>query len=176
MRTWNEERRGRKMNKTAMVIGAVIFFCLGFLGATIYYYEKPAKEGWGTAFIMSEMVGTHVKNFQGGEFGRINDFVIDSKGRVPFAVLSYGERTVAIPYGTMAYNQEGNYFFFYLPKERLDTAPAFDKSALANRTWVEDTYKHFGQAPYWTEGGLEEAWNPSEKMKNVPSYSQRSEG
>jgi hypothetical protein len=163
------------MNKFAWVVGAVIFFCLGFLGATIYHYERPATGGWGEAYIMSEMVGTVVKNPQGDEFGRITDYVFDSKGRVPFAVLSYGEKSVAIPFATMVYNEEGKYFSFSLPKERLDTAPAFDERALANRTWVEDIYRHFGQAPYWTEEGLKELWSPSEEKRNVPSESQSPE-
>lgn len=163
------------MNKMAMIIGAIIIFCLGFLGATIYHYEKPAMEGWGSPFIMSETVGTYVKNFQGDEFGRISDFVLDSKGHVPFVVLSYGEKSVVVPFGTMAYNEEGKYFSFFLPRERLDTAPVFDKGTLANRTWIEDAYKHFGQTPYWTEEGLRELWNPSEEIKDAPSGSQGAE-
>jgi hypothetical protein len=155
------------MNKTWMIIGLIVCFGLGFLAASFYYSGKSEPVTWGRAYLGSEIVGTHVKNTQGDEYGRISDFVIDTNGRVPFAVLSYGEMSVAIPFGALTYSRKGKYLVLDLTRERLDSAPAFDKSQLANRTWVEDNYKHFGQVPYWTEAALIE--EGSKTMEDFPS-------
>jgi hypothetical protein len=93
--------------------------------------------------------------------------VVDTNGHVPFAILAYGEKSVAIPFGSLKYNQEGKYLVLNFDKEKLDSAPAFDKNQLADRKWVEDNYKHFGQAPYWTEG--EHMKESPEGMQDFPS-------
>jgi hypothetical protein len=139
------------MNKIAMIIGLVVCFGLGFLAASGFYSSKEEQVSWGRAYVTSEVVGTEVKNRQGDDYGKISDLVIDTNGRVPFAVLAYGEKSVAVPFGSLTYNREGKHLVLNFEKERLDSAPSFDKSQLANRTWVEENYKHFGEAPYWTE-------------------------
>jgi hypothetical protein len=149
-----------KKDYTLFIIGLIVCFGLGFLAASIYYSGK-GETSWGRSYAVSEMVGTGVTNPQGEEFAKVNDFVIDTNGRVPFTVLSYGEKLVAIPFETLTYSTEGKYLVLDFSREKLDSAPAFDKSVLADRKWVEDTYRHFGQAPYWTVAG-------SEQMQDIP--------
>jgi hypothetical protein len=149
-----------KKDYTLFIIGLVVCFGLGFLVASIYYSGK-GETNWERAYTVSEMIGMGVMNPQGEEFGRVNDFVIDTNGRVPFTVLSYGEKLVAIPFETLTYSTEGKQLVLDLAREKLDSAPAFDKSVLADRKWAEDTYKRFGQAPYWNEAG-------SEQMQDLP--------
>jgi hypothetical protein len=100
---------------------------------------------------VSDLIGTSVKNLLGEEYGKVSDIVVDTNGRVHFAVLSYGEKSVAIPFGTLMFDTAQNYLVLDLSRKMLDSAPAFDKSQLANRAWVEDYYRRFGQVPYWTE-------------------------
>ena len=152
--------------KIAVVIGLIVCFGLGFFVANIYYSGKPESVSWGRAYVMSEIIGTDVKNLQGEDFGRIEDFVVDTNGRIPFAVLAYGEKSVALPFGALQYDQEGKHLSLDITRERLDGAPVFDKSTLANRKWVEETYKYFGQVPYWTEERLAEGVSPAE---DIPS-------
>jgi hypothetical protein len=144
-----------KKDYTLFIIGLFVCFGLGFLVAGIYY-PGEGERSWARAYTVSETIGTGVMNPQGEEFGKVNDFVIDTNGRVPFAVLSYGEKLVAIPFETLTYSTEGKHLVLDLSRERLDSAPAFDKSVLADRKWVEDAYRHFGQIPYWTVAGSEE--------------------
>jgi hypothetical protein len=151
-----------KKDYTLFIIGLIACFGLGFLVASIYYYSEKGEASWGRAYTVSEMIGTGVMNPQGKEFGKVNDFVIDTNGKVPFTVLSYGEKLLAIPFGTLTYSPEGKHLVLDLASEKLDSAPAFDKSGLADRKWVEDAYRHFGQAPYWTEAGSEQMQNPME--------------
>ncbi len=161
------------MNKTAMIIGLIVCFGLGFLAASAYYSGKEEQVSWGRAYVTSEVLGTEVKNPQGDDYGRISDLVIDTNGRVPFVILAYGEKSVAIPFGALSYNREGKYLVFNFEKEKLDSAPAFDKSQLANRTWVEENYKRFGQAPYWSEEEVIE--ESSETMQEFPTEAPRAE-
>ena len=155
------------MNKVVIIIGLIVCFGLGFLAASAYHSGKAEQVSWDRAYITSEVIGTEVKNPQGEDYGKISDLVVDTNGRVPFAILAYGEKSVAIPFGSLKYHREGKHLVLNFEKEKLDSAPSFDKSQLANRTWVEDNYKHFGQAPYWTEG--EHMKESSEIMQDFPS-------
>ncbi|MFB3885167.1 MAG: PRC-barrel domain-containing protein [Thermodesulfobacteriota bacterium] len=147
-----------KKDYTLFIIGLIVCFGLGFLVAGIYYSGK-GEASWGRAYTVSEIIGTDVMNHQGEAFGKVNDFVIDTNGKVPFAVLSYGEKLVAIPFGTLTYSTEGKHLVLDLSREKLDSAPTFDKSVLADRKWIEDAYRYFGQTPYWTTGQMQ---NPAE--------------
>ena len=135
----------------ATIAGVIVAFGFGFFAAGYYYSEKPATTEWGRAYMVSEVTGMDVKNPMGEEFGRIDDYVIDTNGRIPFSILSFGEKSVAVPFGALKYDQEGKHLVLDFSRDRLDSAPAFDKSALHDRAWAEETYRFFGQAPYWTE-------------------------
>ena len=160
------------MNKTAIIIWLIVCFGLGFLASSVYY-SKKSEESFGREYIMSEFIGTEVKNPQGEDYGKISDLVVDTNGRVPFAVLSYGEEFVAIPFGSLKYNREGKYLVLNFDKEKMDSAPSFDKSQLANQTWVQENYKHFGQAPHWTEE--EHMKESSEGTQDSPSDAPKTE-
>jgi hypothetical protein len=131
--------------------GVIVAFVAGFYASWLYYYEKPAKIEWGRAYTVSEVTGIDVRNPMGEGFGTIEDYVFDTNGRIAFSILSYGEKIVAIPFGTMNYDREGKHLVFDITQEKLDAAPAFDKGSLADRHWVEEAYKYFGQTPYWTD-------------------------
>jgi len=152
--------------KIAIITGLIVCFGLGFFIASIYYSGKPESVNWGRAYVVSEIIGTEVKNPHEEDFGKIKDFVVDTNGRVPFAILAYGEKSVALPFGALKYDREGKHLSLDITRERLDGAPAFDKSALANWKWVEDTYNYFGHVPYWTEERLAEEMSP---IENIPS-------
>jgi hypothetical protein len=82
--------------------------------------------------------------------------------------MSYSEKSVAVPFGMLTYSTEGKHLVLDLAREKLDSAPAFDKSVLASGKSVEDTYKYYGQAPYWTE-------ERSERMQDFPMEAPSSE-
>ena len=146
------------MAKVSMIALAAVF-ALGIFAAGAYASEEMAK-GMDRPYGMSELLGSSVKNLQGDYLGRITDLVVDSHGRVTFAVLTHGGflgmggTTVAIPFEALAFNPMGMHFALDITQERLNSAPAFTKRDLANEKWAEDVYRHFGRQPYWTEGGL----------------------
>ena len=118
---------------------------------------KPMAQNWSKAYDFKKIVGAPVKNQQGEELGTIYDMVVDSQGHVPFAVLSHGgflgidEKLVAVPFGSLNFDQMGKELFLNSTKEKLDSAPSFQVSDLSNQKWAGDVYQHFGQHPYWTE-------------------------
>jgi hypothetical protein len=156
-----------KKDYAPFIIGLIVCFGLGFLAAGLYYSGKGGTT-WGKAYAVSDVMGSSVKSPQGEEFGKIEDFVFDTNGRVAFGVISYGEKKVAIPFSGLKYEHETKHFVLGTTKERLDSAQAFDKSMLENRESVEGIYRHFGQSPFWTEAS-------SEIMQDFPMRSPASE-
>jgi hypothetical protein len=104
--------------------------------------------------------GTSVKNPQGEDLGEIKTLMLDlAHGRIAYAVLSFGgvmglgDRLFAIPWSALTIDSEDEKFILDAPKERLKAAKGFDKDNwpdFADPAFHETTYKHYGQAPYWT--------------------------
>jgi hypothetical protein len=96
-----------KINKVALLA----VFALGLFAASAYAGEEMAA-GFNRPYGLTEVVGSEVKNLQGGYLGRITDLVIDPHGRVAFAVLAHGgflrmgETSVAIPFEALTFDQK----------------------------------------------------------------------
>jgi hypothetical protein len=156
---------------TPFVIGMIICFGLGLLVASLFYSGK-AGTTWGRAYAVSDIMGSPAKNPHGEDFGWIDDFVIDTNGRVAFAIISYGDKEIAVPFSGLDYDREMGSLVLDTTKERLDSAQAFDKSMLENRESAEEIYRHFGVSPYWTEAVSEVA---SPGMQDFPMEAPSSE-
>lgn len=130
--------------------------------ATNGFSEEQMGTGMGRPAALSGLVGTYVTTPQGEHLGRITDFVIDSQGHAAFIILAHGgflrigEREVAIPFHSFAYDRTAEHFVLDSTRDKLASAPLFTMRDLYNEKWAEEVYRHFGQAPYWTEGELVE--------------------
>ena len=89
----------------------------------------------------SEVVGVQVKNHSGENLGKINEVVIDkSLGKVSYlvldfgGVLGFGNKFFAVPWKSFTYNEQEDCFMLNLDKEKLKTAPGFDKDNWPNFT------------------------------------------
>ena len=141
-----------------------MFIAMGFAAANVYSAEQmtATHTDLGRPSTVHSLIGSWVSNSKGEDLGRVTDFVIDSQGRVTFVVIAYGGflriggREVAVPFTSFAYDRESRHFVLDMSKERLASAPAFSARSLYNEKWAEEVYRHFGQAPYWTEGELVE--------------------
>ncbi len=142
------------MNKILIVVGFIVVFAIGFTSGIIYdsYPGGSRPMGWGRAHEVTDMIGTRVKNPLGDELGKINDFLIDTNGQLTFAILSYGDKLVAVPFWIFSYDREGKRLVLDTTKEKLDSAPAFAKDSLSDQKWAVEAYKHFGHQPYWSDG------------------------
>ncbi len=128
-------------------------------GQVPYWTEQGERSPMALELYESaRLMGAEVRLPDGEAGGRINDFVIDSSdGRVAFLVLDDvpGRETslIAVPFSALSAGGE-NGFVLNTTREQLAIASSFDEFAdLNNPKWAEDTYRYFGQEPYWSEKG-----------------------
>ncbi|MGE5841618.1 MAG: PRC-barrel domain-containing protein [Deltaproteobacteria bacterium] len=86
----------------------------------------------------------------------------DSEGRISFAVISgerflgFGEKLVAIPYGTLTYDKEKQYLTTAVNKDQFANAPEFeDETKLHDLFFAVELCRYFALQPYWTEESTE---------------------
>jgi hypothetical protein len=106
----------------------------------------------------SSLVGDGVRNGADENLGKIEDLMIDlPTGRVAYAVLSFGgfmgmgNKLFAVPWSALRLDEDSHEFILDVPKERLESAPGFDKDAwpdMADPTFGRRVYEYYGQ-PYY---------------------------
>src|SRR5262245_8997153 len=80
-------------------------------GQNIRPSQKPEDIGLWRG---SKLIGENVRDANGKNVGKIEDLMIDSKGQVSFAVMSFGgflgmgEKFFAVPWTAMRFEREGN--------------------------------------------------------------------
>jgi len=103
--------------------------------------------------------GNDVVNAAGEDLGDIEAIMLDvQSGRVAYAVLSFGGflgmggKFFAIPWQALTLDTERKCFVLNIEKDRLDTAPGFDKDhwpSMADETWANSIHTYYGTDPYW---------------------------
>jgi sporulation protein YlmC with PRC-barrel domain len=139
---------------SALAVFSTLSF--GLFGASSYA-ETMATEGW-HIYEIKELLNYGVRNQQGQYLGRVQDFIIDSNGRIVFAIVSKpgilgirGE-PVAVPFQTLSFGSGKNELVLDMRWEKFASAPRYDrKTGLENSSWAADVYRYFGIQPYWTE-------------------------
>lgn len=101
----------------------------------------------------STITGDSVKNQAGEDLGKIEDLMIDlSSGKVSYAVLSFGgflnmgNKLFAVPLEAMKVNTKDKCFVLNEPKERLESAPGFDKANwpdFADTKWQHEVRSYY---------------------------------
>ena len=105
------------------------------------------------------LTGDSVVNATGEHLGKIRAIMLDvPSGRVAYAVLSFGgflgagNKLFAIPWPALTLDPFEKRFVFDVSKERLETAPGFDKDhwpRMADREWATDIHEYYNVPPYW---------------------------
>ncbi len=107
----------------------------------------------------SKWIGSKIENRQGENLGKVEDLVLDSKGRVDFVIISHagalglGEKYMAVPLKSFS-RKDGNTLVLDMSKEKMAQAPSFDKNNwpdMSNRQWSQNVYRYYGQKPSWSE-------------------------
>lgn len=93
----------------------------------------------------STLVGNDVHNADGEDIGDIKEIMLDMRsGKVGYAVLSFkgflglGEKMFAVPWSALELDTDNKRFILNVAKDRLKSAPGFDKSHwpnMADQTW-----------------------------------------
>jgi sporulation protein YlmC with PRC-barrel domain len=159
------------MNKTLLMLAVVSVLSFGVYVANSHA-EGMATSGWGN-YEMRQLLNYYVKNHAGEYLGRVEDFVIDSNGRIAFAIISQPGflgirgKAVGVPFEALSFGSEKHEFVLDMSREKFASAPLFDKKAdLGNLTWAGDVNRYFGVQPYWTDGG----GSTMKDMERYPSY------
>ena len=107
----------------------------------------------------STLSGDPVRNPQGEDLGKIEDFMIDLQaGRIAYAVLSFGgvfglgDKLFAVPWKAMTVDTDRHCFLLNVPKDRLKNAPGFDKDNwpdIRSADWNTQINSFYGTKPYW---------------------------
>ena len=157
------------MEKWPVIIGLVFVFVLGIGVGAVYFGSGLMTSDWDRAYALSDIKGSHVKNMQGEDLGTLDDFVIDTDGRVGFAILSHADKFVAIPFDAITYDQSEKRLSLNMSKERIDSAPAFDKSTdLSRSAWTDEIFRYYGVQPYWGEERLGQRQSMPGMMEETP--------
>ncbi|HEX2531569.1 MAG TPA: PRC-barrel domain-containing protein [Burkholderiaceae bacterium] len=108
----------------------------------------------------TKVIGTDVVDAQGKEIGEVKDIVLDrSSGRVAYAVVSFGgvmgvgDKYFAIPWSALKAGTDEK-LVLNVDKEKMKNAPGFDKNRwpdMASAKWNSDTYRYYGEQPYWEQ-------------------------
>ena len=103
-----------------------------------------------------DIIGTKVVNPQHEDLGKIEDLIVDSSGRVSYAVLSFGgflgmgDKDFAIPFNAFAFDPANNRAVLNIDKSLLKNAPGFDKDNwpnLSDPSFGQDISKSYGYDP-----------------------------
>jgi sporulation protein YlmC with PRC-barrel domain len=103
--------------------------------------------------------GDSVVNAQGEDLGKIEHIMLDvQQGRIAYAVLSFGgflgmgDKLFAIPWAALTLDANRKCFVLDVPKERLQSAPGFDKDrwpTMADPTWASELHTYYRTQHYW---------------------------
>jgi sporulation protein YlmC with PRC-barrel domain len=105
----------------------------------------------------SAIIGQNVRDAEGKNIGKIEDLMVDSNGRVSFAILSFGgflgigDKLYAVPWTAMRFDRDGRdvkAVILDVTKERLERAPSFarDRWPDGDRQWGEESRRYWGDA------------------------------
>ncbi len=143
--------------KTFPLVLIITVLMMGFSTHEVISKELNSKTQ--TGYEMSKLLRSDVQNSQGEALGTIRDFIVNSDGRIEFAILSQKSskaghaRTVAIPFDALRYETSTGQFVLNTTVEKLNAAPSFDPNDLTDPKFAEHVYRFFGLGPNWTEQG-----------------------
>lgn len=128
---------------------------MSYLDRDTYGMYKKVGKGPGPYLMgASTLKGEDVYNEQDEKLGDIKDFMLEmDTGKVAYAVLAFGgflglgEKLFAVPWSSLRLDTSNKRFVMNIDKERLKTAPGFDKDDwpdMADPAWVSGIRSFYG--------------------------------
>jgi sporulation protein YlmC with PRC-barrel domain len=129
-----------------------------YKGSTLQASGPDGRHGPGPHLMGADtLVGNDVFNKDNEDVGDIKEIMLDMRsGRVSYAVLSFGgfmgvgEKLFAVPWEALTLDTENKRFVLDVNKDRLDSAPGFDKAHwpdMADLTWERGIHAYYGTKP-----------------------------
>lgn len=125
-------------------------------------YRNDDGQGPGPRLMGADtLIGNDVYNRQDEDLGDIKEIMLDvAQGRVAYAVLSFGgflgiaDKLFAVPWNALTLDTENKRFVLDVDKERLESAPGFDKDKwpdMADPIWQNTIHSYYGTRAYTDE-------------------------
>lgn len=122
-------------------------------------YRGSSNDGPGPQLMGADtLIGNDVYNQDDEDLGDIKEIMLDmSTGKVAYAVLSFGgmlgmgEKLFAVPWDALELDTENERFTLNVDKDRLESAPGFDKDHwpnMADQSWINEIHTYYGTKPY----------------------------
>jgi len=122
------------------------------------YGMYKGSTGPGPALMGADtLLGETVSNSQDVELGDIKEIMLDMQtGQVAYAVLAFGgfmgmgEKLFAVPWQALQLDTVNKRFLLNVDKDRLKSAPGFDKDAwpdMADAQWTSAVHSFYGTDP-----------------------------
>ncbi|TQK07607.1 PRC-barrel domain-containing protein [Herbaspirillum sp. SJZ107] len=122
------------------------------------YKASSGSAGPGPALMGADtLLGEKVVNAYDIELGDIREIMLDMQtGQVAYAVLAFGgflgmgEKLFAVPWQALHLDTANKRFLLNVDKDRLKTAPGFDKDAwpdMADMQWANSIHSFYGTDP-----------------------------
>ena len=105
---------------------------------------------------LSSLTGMQVRNPNGEDLGKIEDYVVDMEtGRISYVALSFGgflgvgDKLFAMPFSALTLHRdadESHYFVLALSKQSLEKAPGFNKEHwpdVADPKWSKEIDQYY---------------------------------
>jgi sporulation protein YlmC with PRC-barrel domain len=121
-------------------------------------YKNTGGAGPGPTLMGADtLLGDSVVNGANEDLGDIKEIMLDmNTGQVAYAVLAFGgflgmgEKLFAVPWQALHLDTVNKRFVLDVDKERLKTAPGFDKHAwpdMADVNWASEVHSFYGTDP-----------------------------
>lgn len=122
-------------------------------------YKSYDEEGPGPRLMgANTLQGEDVYSHKDEDLGDIKEIMLDMQtGRVAYAVLSFGgflgiaDKLFAVPWSALKLDTENKRFILNVDKERLESAPGFDKDHwpdMADPNWQNMISSYYGTTTY----------------------------
>jgi sporulation protein YlmC with PRC-barrel domain len=121
-------------------------------------YKRSGSAGPGPSLMGADtLIGDSVVNGAEEDLGDIKEIMLDmNSGQVAYAVLAFGgflgmgEKLFAVPWQALHLDTVNHRFVLNVEKERLKTAPGFNKDAwpdMSDVTWANQIHAFYGTDP-----------------------------
>jgi hypothetical protein len=147
------------MSRVLSIITILSILSLGL--AADSQASSVAQSGF-TTYEATKLIGVTVKACDGVHLGQIFDLVVDSHGRIDFAIVSqpgfeeFSGRLVVVPFSTLGISKTKSHelsVVFNVNKEKFYEGPDWGYENLSNLKQPASVDRYYGIQPYWTENG-----------------------
>lgn len=159
---------------------------MGYEERDTYGMYKSYGEGPGPRLMGADtLIGEDVYNHKDEDLGDIKEIMIDmNTGRVAYAVLSFGgflgiaDKLFAVPWSGLKLDTENKRFILNVDKERLESAPGFDKDHwpdMADPTWQNTINSYYGTKSYTDTTYTEPSSTQTKSTKDYTTSAHRND-